>query len=406
MNLEHQFLQLLLNHDFYQKHKSRVSKVVFGGQLGHLYDTIVQAHEKYTKDLTLDELKALYFTENPALSKANREAVHELLSSISELSPIDPAIGGDVLNSIWLKETARQVGEEAIKIMNGEGVDFSSIITILEQSEKAADKIELNAIPTDLDTVLQETDNGVKWTFNIPTLAAKVPGIGPGHMSIIFARPEVGKTGFYTGLVAGPGGFAEQGAKCLVLGNEEPMVRTMARAISACTGMVGSDIRENRAKAKELWDKIRGNITFLDDVEMSIERLEDIVAQTQPDIVIADQLDAVKIQGTFSRTDELLKALYVRSRYIAKKYLCSFIAISQCSAEGEGKRVLDMSQLDNSRTGKPATADLVIGIGKSPMTEAGVDDLTRTLNLCKNKINGVHGLVHAMLNSKLSRYEA
>ena len=72
-------------------------------------------------------------------------------------------------------------------------------------------------------SLIQFTENDLeaRWTFNIPTLARKVEGVNAGHLIEVGARPNTGKTSFHASLIAGPGGFAEQGAKCVVLCNEE-----------------------------------------------------------------------------------------------------------------------------------------------------------------------------------------
>jgi hypothetical protein len=60
--------------------------------------------------------------------------------------------------------------------------------------------------------------------------------------------------------------------------------------------------------------------------------------------------------------------------------------------------------MENSKTGKAAEADLIIGIGKHSM-ERDPEDLHRSLCISKNKINGYHGEPNCRINKQLSRYE-
>ena len=60
-----------------------------------------------------------------------------------------------------------------------------------------------------------------QWAFNIATLTRKVEGVNAGHLIEVGARPNTGKTSFHASLIAGPNGFAHQGAKCVILCNEE-----------------------------------------------------------------------------------------------------------------------------------------------------------------------------------------
>jgi len=58
--------------------------------------------------------------------------------------------------------------------------------------------------------------------------------------------------------------------------------------------------------------------------------------------------------------------------------------------------------MENSKTGKAAEADVIIGVGKrSDLGEAS----ERSLCISKNKITGWHGTIHCNIDDRLSRYE-
>ena len=66
--IEKQILKLLLGKKFYTKYKGQISRNVFQGSFGSLFDTVQKAHEKYDADIKIDELYALHTTMfNPAL---------------------------------------------------------------------------------------------------------------------------------------------------------------------------------------------------------------------------------------------------------------------------------------------------------------------------------------------------
>jgi hypothetical protein len=58
--------------------------------------------------------------------------------------------------------------------------------------------------------------------------------------------------------------------------------------------------------------------------------------------------------------------------------------------------------LENSRTGKAAEADIIIGIGKNFGEE---EDYVRHLCISKNKLNGWHGTVTCSIDIYRARYE-
>jgi hypothetical protein len=61
--------------------------------------------------------------------------------------------------------------------------------------------------------------------------------------------------------------------------------------------------------------------------------------------------------------------------------------------------------MEGSRTGKAAEADLMVLIAKNPIVEgADEEDNQRHLNIVKNKLTGVHCVVHCELENQTARY--
>ena len=54
--IEQQIIKLLLGKKFYTKYKGQISRNVFQGSFGSLFDTVQKAHEKYDADISIDEL--------------------------------------------------------------------------------------------------------------------------------------------------------------------------------------------------------------------------------------------------------------------------------------------------------------------------------------------------------------
>ena len=203
-------------------------------------------------------------------------------------------------------------------------------------------------------------------------------------------------------MVAGRNGFASQGAKVCALINEEPAIRTQMRLINAHTGMSFAEIRQNPTKTGELWSQIKTNLRILDTVDWSLEKIDSYVAKEKPDILVIDQLDKVHIEGSFARTDEKLRAIYTGTREIAKRRSCAIIGISQASADASGKLDITFDMMENSKTGKAAEADVIIGVGFR--NKLDVDQDLRSLAVSKNKITGWHGVITCKIIPELSRY--
>ena len=240
------------------------------------------------------------------------------------------------------------------------------------------------------------------WSFNIPSLSKYVRGGKGGEFMIAFARPEVGKTAFYVSLAASPNGFCSQGANVHIITNEEPARRTMIRAGTAFTGFTHEELFANRKEANKQFASIAQNLTMIDNVDASIEWLNVYCEKNKPDILIIDQLDKIGVSGTYARTDEKLRSTYTKFREICKRHGVFGIGISQASADAESKTNVTYAMMDNSKTGKAAEADLIIGIGKSDITDAS--DSRRYLTISKNKLTGFHGKIVCNLDTDRSRY--
>ena len=401
--IEKQLLTLCLKKDFYKEHRNKLSKSLFTNGVGNFFETIQKAHDEYDTDLSLDELSVLHTEKyNPALTRASKYNFNELITELRDEEEPNKNVIGDIIESLHRRNMAHKIAVMATDIYNGKSEDFNQIKNVLDNPQVIEDS-NGETVTSNVDELLDLIDVTTKWNFNLQSLQEQVSGIGEGNLAIFFARPETGKTAFWVSLVANEGGFASQGAKIVALINEEPAVRTQMRLINAHTGMTREEIKDNTNKASELWSEINGNISLLDTVDWNLDDVNKYLETHKTDILIIDQLDKVNVSGTFARTDEKLRAIYTGARELAKRHNICVVALSQASADGHNKLNLSFDMMENSKTGKAAEADLIIGIGKR---ETGnPNEPMRQLNISKNKINGVHAEINSYINPQLSRYD-
>ena len=401
--IEKQIIKLLLGKKFYTKYKGQISRNVFQGSFGSLFDTVQKAHEKYDADIKIDELYALHTTMfNPALTRAAKEQFSELLEDIKEVQQPSKEIADDIVKILVERDVAQKIAIEATEIFNGRPADFNAIVSIIEKHKHGLPAEKIDAVTNDIPELIEKLNIISKWQFNLTVLKNNIGGIGPGNLIIVFARPETGKTAFWVSLCAAPNGFAEQGAKIHAFINEEPAVRTQMRAISCFTGYNREQIEENIGEAQVEWAKIKDNIKMIDTVDWSLDDIDSHCEKHKPDIIVIDQLDKVNVKGTFARTDEKLRAVYTGAREIAKRRNCAVIAISQASADAQNRNNISFDMMENSKTGKAAEADLIIGIGSNISVDPS--DRSRTLNVSKNKITGWHDDPTCVIDKYLSKY--
>ena len=401
--MEKELIKLLLNKNFYDKNKSKLSKEFFTNGTGALYETIQSAHQDSDQDLSIGEVSTLHLeVYNPALSKAARDNFDVLINEIKDIELPNEKIAQNIIRSLFKRGIAQHVAQIATDIYNGSDIDFSEIKKHLDVTFEEVNEYEY--VTGNIDNLLDQLKDNTKWKFNLAPLSDKVNGVGDGNLVIIFARPEAGKTAFWVNLVSGVDGFASQGAKVCALINEEPAVRTQMRLINAHTGMTFDEIRADKVEANRRWAEIRKNIKILDTVDWSLDSVDEFVQKEKPDILVVDQLDKVNLKGSYARTDEKLRAIYTGAREIAKRNNCCVIAVSQASADGHGKFELTFDMMEGSKTGKAAEADVIIGVGHRDKLDT--DERVRSLAISKNKITGWHGQLHCTIVPELSRYNA
>ena len=92
-----------------------------------------------------------------------------------------------------------------------------------------------------IETLMAKAELEAKWAFNIPSVTRKIEGVSGGQLIEVGARPNTGKTSFHANLIAAPGAFASQGAKCIILCNEETTHRVGAKYLQAADGIIAVD---------------------------------------------------------------------------------------------------------------------------------------------------------------------
>jgi len=405
--MELSLIRSLMDKDFYDEHRgARCPDRLFSKDVRKIKQSIDTAMDRYERTVTPAEIEALFMANNPTLTTAQKQAYSHLFGQVNKEQPMGSDVAQEVLSKLFQQVVGEDIANLGFDYVNGDKTSLEPLRMMLEQyGDDFTPNLRIEWEDIDLDTILAMTDLESQWTFNIPTLTRKVEGINAGHLIEVGARPNTGKTSFHASLVAGPNGFAWQGARVVVLCNEEGYHRVAHRYITAATGMDKFEIVKNKQEAMRVFGMIRDKIMFKDATGRDMNWVESVCKSYKPDVVILDMGDKFARTAGFSRPDEALKANAIQARQIAKQQECAMFYMSQLSAEAEGKVVLNQAMMEGSRTGKAAEADLMIMISKNPTVEGQEEeDNQRHINVVKNKLSGWHGIVHTDLEYKIARY--
>jgi hypothetical protein len=408
--MELSLLRSLMDKPFYEEHRgARCPDRLFSKDSRKIKQSIDSAMERYNRTVTPDEIEALFMSNNPSLTTAQKQAYSVLFSSIKREKPLGKDVAQEVLSKLFQQVIGEDVANLGFDYVNGTQNSLEPLRLLLEQyTDDFTPDLNVEWDDIEIETLLAKNDLEARWHFNIPALTRQIDGVNAGHLIEIGARPNTGKTSFHASMIASPDGLARQGANCIVLCNEEGSHRVGARYLTAATGMTMREIKQNPSKARDLYNPIKDKVKIKDATGRDMSWVESVCKTYKPDVLLLDMGDKFARTGGFARPDEALKANAIYARQIAKQHQCAVFYMSQLSADAEGKVLLNQSMMEGSRTGKAAEADLMILIAKNPpkQDDGDAEDLQRHLNVVKNKLTGWHGVVTCELNYKLGRYES
>lgn len=407
--IELALIKTLLNKEFYDQHKGiRCPDKIFTKDTRKIKQALDTAMQTYEEDMSVSDLEAVFMGLNQTMTTATKSAFQDLFQRLDKAEPIKKDIAEDTLSHLFQQYVGEQVANLGFDFVNGSQNSLEPLRRLLEDyKDDFTPNLRIDWDDIDIDTLLAANNLETQWKFNIPSLRRKVEGVSNGHLLVVGARPNTGKTSFHASLVAGTDGWASQGAKCIVLCNEESYERVGARYLSAATNMTMDEVKENVSLARKRYDPVRKNIRIKDSTNKDMKWVEAVVKNEKPDIVVLDMGDKFATKNS-DKSDIYLKDAAIHARNIAKQHNCCVIWMSQLSAVAEGKVYVDQSMMEGSKTGKAAEADLMVLISKDPIVEGQSEESTRRhLNIAKNKLKGGwHGVVHCQLDGERARYSA
>jgi len=410
-NLKLYVLKIILKKTIFDRVKKIVSDSFFSNGGRDIYKAISKIYEDNPgiEEISISDLRISYFeTYFANQSFQSEKNIKELISRIERIQDMNESVVENAIKSMYKSAKADEMSRLCISIGNNPSEhSFKEVQRFLETiDEEYFDSVDDTSVTRDVDEIIEAVNQQREFKFNIHALENATDGIGRGNFMIVFARPESGKTAFWVSMVASHGGFAWQKKNVHIFCNEEPAIRTQMRMLNACSNLNKKQILNgSRQLAKDRWNEIQSYIYTHDSVDMNMEDLNTYCKEHDVDILIIDQLDKVNITGKYNSSHEKLGEVYRQAREIAKRHDVLVVGLSQASAEAHGRERLSFNVMANSKTGKAAEADVIIGIGKLDEGEENPNEAcVRQITISKNKLTGDHGEFQVQLVPTLSQF--
>ena len=387
---------------------NRCPEKLFTKDVRKIKAIIDSAMDQYQRNLTVDEVQALFFAANPTLTTAQKQAYELQFNKIRKEDIMGADVATEVLSNMFRQVVGEEVANLGFQYVNGDQTTMEPLRHILDMyQDDFTPSIRIKYVDNSIENLIESAANNTKWQFNIASLHHAVNGLDNGMLFVIGARSNVGKSSFHSTLCAGPNGWAYQGAKILVLCNEEKPERIASRYMTACTGMTIQQIVSDKITAHRSYDPIKDNLKFVDATGKTMKWAESVIKKHKPDIVVLDIGSKFSEDGASTNNHETLKANAVYARNIGKIYGCLVVYCTQLSAEAEGKIVLSQAMIEGSKTGLAGESDLMILVARNPpMNDQTEDDGMRYLNIVKNKISGIHRIVNCEFDYHTGAYSS
>ena len=360
----------------------------------------------FNNNININELD-IYYNSNYLLKENERKELSSLLEDIYKQDITNQEALVALLEEHRRRSLAGQVALTALDVEAGKKStqDLLQLFNDFEHQEVEVD--EPKPVEMNLEKLYetQVVTPGLRWRLN--WLNKSLGSLRKGDFGFIFARPETGKTTFLASEITHM--VTQTDGEVLWFNNEEQGNKVAIRVYQAALGIGTDDLFTNPASKQTTYEEVTGNRIKILDFEDSNNkaRIEAILKQSNPALIIFDQID--KIRGFKGERNDLeLKQIYQWAREIAKTY-APVIAVSQASGEAEGKLFLTMDMVDGSKTAKQGEADWILGIGK----EQDNTSRTRYFNISKNKLIGDkdtspdlrHGSTQVLIKPEVARYE-
>lgn len=374
-----------------------------------LFESINNYYNKYINTITItkEELELIYNSNYLITKDIERKELNDLLTEIFSLEISNRDLVIELLDQQRQRALSGEIAKVALDVEDGR-TSVDDLMELFEKFEhQQVEAEEIKPVVMNLKELYesQVASPGLRWRLN--WLNKSLGSLRKGDFGFIFARPETGKTTFLASEVSHM--VSQTEGDILWFNNEEQGNKVAIRCYQAALGITTEALFSDVDGYQQRFESKTGNRIKILDFEDSNSkaRIETVLKNTNPALIIFDQIDKIKgFKG--ERNDLELKALYQWAREIAKTY-APVIAVSQASGEAEGKLWLTMDMVDGSKTSKQGEADWILGIGK----DSDNTSRTRYFNICKNKLLGDddtmpdlrHGSTQVLIKPEVARYE-
>lgn len=383
-------LRIVKRRDDYYRIARRVPESAVDKMTGALIKDFGKYFDKFPDHdrIDMEVFLPLFRSWHTGLKDDQRASYETILSNINK--DVTPQVRSGVMADLLELRLATEMGNLALRFNDGDvrGLPME-VKRILDEFKADIGVAEVKYIDTDIDDLLNETNDTTGISFRLKCLNMSMRPMQPGDFGIVAARPDKGKTSFIASECTYWAPQLKPEQNVVWLNNEGPGKRIIPRIYQAALKLTRTKLVEfsNRKLLKPMYEKMVGRIDKIRVIDihgMDNYSVQQLVEANNAGIVIYDMVDNIRGFGDAARTDLGLERMYQWAREFAVSHDHVAVATSQISADGDGMQYPTLGMLKDSKTGKQGACDWQLMLGS--VNDPGFDN-QRWIGLPKNKLH-------------------
>ena len=119
--MELSLIRSLMDREFYEEHRgSRCPDRLFSKDVRKIKQAIDTAMDRYERTVTPDEIEALFMSNNPTLTTAQKQAYSALFNNIKKEQPMGGDIAQEVLSKLFQQVIGEDIANLGFDYVNGD----------------------------------------------------------------------------------------------------------------------------------------------------------------------------------------------------------------------------------------------------------------------------------------------
>lgn len=317
---------------------------------------ILGYHRHHVKDFKefavyVDVFKAIVETEKfDLVTIANKSKC-----TVSEIAAITSQYMPSLYDSAYKFVKQQQIKTMLDALKNSP----DDLTTQIEQINKEVEKLNSTEIkkPVNLEKAYKEEIERRKISesiaYDLPRLNYVTGGIRDGELTVIAARPSIGKTAFALQVAFKA---AQKKKRVLFFPLEMTATQLVERLVCKDTEIIHEHLKDPKKMTKDenetldwwfsLFNKYAAKLGVIENVSY-LSDIEKHIAHYKPDLIIIDQLSQLKEYRKFSGFREQFTYMTNTCKALVMKYNKPIILLAQINREADG-RVPTLSDLKES----------------------------------------------------------